>query len=152
MATAGAAAALAGLLFVAVSINLRAILASPRVPGRAGQALVMLTAPILLALVVLVPGQPATALGVELVAAAAVVGPVLGRLGWPGRRPPEQPVVAWLLVTALPSAGLTVGALLAGAGMLAGAFGGLYWLAGAVVLGLVGGLGNAWVLLIEILR
>ena len=42
IATAGAAAALAGLLVVAISINVREILAGKDLPTRAGMALVVL--------------------------------------------------------------------------------------------------------------
>jgi modulator of FtsH protease len=54
---AGAAAALAGLLVVAISINVREILASRYLPPRAGGALVMLTTPLVLGLLLLIPGQ-----------------------------------------------------------------------------------------------
>jgi hypothetical protein len=42
VAEAGASAALAGLLFVAISINLQRILQVPGQPGRAGEAIVLL--------------------------------------------------------------------------------------------------------------
>jgi len=71
--TAGAAAALAGLLFVAVSINLDVILAGAAA-GRAGQALVLLVTPIFLALALLIPGQPGTALGIELIVIGVLAG------------------------------------------------------------------------------
>ena len=45
--------------------------------------------------------------------------------------------------------GLTV---VAGASVMSGAGGGLYWLPPSVVLAFVAGLANAWVLLVEILR
>ena len=42
--------------------------------------------------------------------------------------------------------------LAASASSIAGAGGGLYWLVPAVVISLVGGLVNSWMLLVEILR
>ena len=39
-----------------------------------------------------------------------------------------------------------------GVGLLTESLGGLYWLPAAVAVGLLGGLTNAWVLLVEILR
>ena len=44
VAEAGASAALAGLLFVAISINLELILQGAGLPGRAGEAMVLLVA------------------------------------------------------------------------------------------------------------
>jgi len=149
---AGAAAALAGLLFVAVSINLQAILAGPTIPGRAAQALVMLVSPIFLALCVLIPGQPTSALGIELIVVAAVVGAVLGRLSSPKRRSAQQPLASWAISSAVPAVFLCLCPMLAGAGVLTESLGGLYWIPPAVAVALVGGLMNAWALLIEILR
>lgn len=151
VAAAGASAALAGLLFVAISINLRTIVDSPRIPGRAAHALILLATPIFLSLAVLIPQGP-VALGVELLVVAAVVGPTLGWLSTPGHRPPHTPLVAWVVAVALPAALVSVSTLLAGLGVLTTSLGGLAWLPVAVAAGLLGGLFNAWVLLVEIMR
>ena len=152
VATAGAAAALAGLLFIAVSINLQPILAGPRAAGRAGLALILLVTPVFQSLGLLIPHQPPAALGTELVAAAGLAGPVLAWLCRPSARPVEQSVSTWLVGSVLPCAVLSASSLLAGIGVLTESLGGLYWIAPAVAMGLLGGLINAWVLLIEILR
>jgi hypothetical protein len=57
-ATAGAAAALTGLLFVALSINLRQIIANPGLVGRAIEVLIVLSAALILSVLLLMPGQP----------------------------------------------------------------------------------------------
>jgi hypothetical protein len=59
LAEAGASAALAGLLFVALSINLERILKGAGLPGRAGEAIVLLLTALVLSTWVLVPGQSA---------------------------------------------------------------------------------------------
>jgi drug/metabolite transporter (DMT)-like permease len=61
VAVAGAGAALAGLLFVALPINMNRILAGYRLTARAGSTLIMLSAP----LVLLIPDQNDIALGWE---------------------------------------------------------------------------------------
>jgi hypothetical protein len=134
VATAGAAAALAGLLFVALSINISSVL---------------LASPVFLALALLVPWG-STALGVVLVVLAVIAGSALAVML--PRPIPEVPIAAWLVATVLPPAVLVVGTLLAGTGLLVGGLGGLVWLAPAIGFALFGGLVGAWVLLVEILR
>ena len=66
LAGAGASAALTGLLFVAISINLDRILQGRGLPGRAGEAIVLLVAVLVVSMLGLVPGQSPTVLGAQL--------------------------------------------------------------------------------------
>jgi hypothetical protein len=79
VAVAGAAAALSGLLFVAVSINLSRILAFSNLPARAAQTLIMLVTPLVVSLLVLIPAQrpPRSASNCSS-------APLLWRPPWPG--------------------------------------------------------------------
>jgi hypothetical protein len=149
--TAGVSAALVGLLFVAVSINLQAIIKLPHIPNRAAHALVVLATPVFLAVVLLVP-QGAVPLGVEMIVVAVVAGPLLAWLAAPGHRSADTPVVAWALLVVGPAVALSLGPLLTGIGVLTTSIGGLYWVPVAMVVALLGGLFNAWVLMIEIVR
>jgi hypothetical protein len=63
---AGVAAVLAGLLSVAVSINLGRILLHPGLPGRAAEAIGLLTGVLVACTLGLVPGQPRALLGAGL--------------------------------------------------------------------------------------
>jgi modulator of FtsH protease len=63
VAEAGASAALAGLLFVALSINLERILKGTGLPGRAGEAIVLLLTVLVVSTFGLVPGQSPRVLG-----------------------------------------------------------------------------------------
>lgn len=65
IAAAGAAATLARLLFVAVSINLQRILEFPNLPGRAGLTLILFVTPMFIGFFVIVPGKARTALAWE---------------------------------------------------------------------------------------
>jgi modulator of FtsH protease len=66
VASAGASAALTGLLFVAVSVNIHDILKYEGLPARALQTLLLLLSAVVVSLVGLIPGQSTTALGAEL--------------------------------------------------------------------------------------
>jgi modulator of FtsH protease len=152
LAEAGASAALAGLLFVAISINLAKILEVRGLVGRAGEAIVLLVAVLIVSTLMLVPDPPRVALGTELL--------VVGLLAWSilvvihakavrGRVGPSRAVLVGRVVMA------QVAVLpfpVAGVSLLLQAGGGLYWLVPGVVLCLVVAVLNAWVLLIEIVR
>jgi hypothetical protein len=66
VAEAGASAALAGLLFVALSINLERILKGSGLPGRAGEAIVLLLTVLVVSTFGLVPGRSPRVLGAEV--------------------------------------------------------------------------------------
>ena len=72
VALAGAAAALAGLVMVAISVNIKEILALPGVTARAAAAVGSLVLVVVTAGLLLVPGQPAPVLGAELLVPAAL--------------------------------------------------------------------------------
>ena len=67
-----ASGALTGLLFVAVSINRDRVTAHPALRSQAGQTLVLFLLPLIISIVLVVPGTPHWVLGLELVAVAVV--------------------------------------------------------------------------------
>jgi hypothetical protein len=150
VATAGASAALTGLVFVAVSVNIERILKFAGLPDRALQTLGLLLGALVLSIVGLIPAQSNTALGIELliVACALTIGVAETlRRTVPGGRA-YQPISLHMLIV-LPA---TLPALIGAVSVLAAAGGGLYWIVGAIVGGILGASVNAWVLLVEILR
>jgi len=151
VATVGAAAALTGLIFVAVSINLPLILKLPSLPPRAAETLAVTMGLLLVSVFVLVPGQSLTLLGAEMIALGAVLAAVLLRTRLRLPRSPDDPLI-W---TVMPIGVILAGSLpmvAAGISLLVGGGGGLYWLVPGLVLGFSGAVFNAWILLIEIHR
>ena len=151
VAVAGATAALTGLLFVAVSVNIREILQYANLPARAAYTLIMLATPLLGSIVLLIPDQPRRLLGLELIVLGLVGGPLLA-MNRPGTKTQAETWPTFLTSRFVPSLLTPAFFVLAGIGVIAEAGGGLYWLAPAVIVAIVAGLGNAWVLLVEILR
>lgn len=95
VATAGASAALTGLVFVAVSINIEQILKLAGLPERGVETLVLLLTVLLVSLTGLIPGQGRTALGVELLAVSVIAGTGLTSALEPERSAdPEPPALA----------------------------------------------------------
>lgn len=150
---AGAMAALTGLLFVAISINLERILAAPNLPRLAMATLLLFSTMLLASVCLLVPGQSSIALGVELLALGVGVGVPLVRMQTrPPRVTPQTPLVDWVATRLAPAVlvpGLTAAA---GVGLLTGWSGSLYLLPAATVVAITAGLVGAWILLVEIQR
>jgi hypothetical protein len=151
VAMAGAAAALLGLLFVAVSINLEQVLRIAWLPLRAGETLGVLVVLLTTAVFVLVPGQSPTALGLELAGTGLFLIGSDGALRIRRGRPPGAPARS-IVVPAVIVGCTGVPLVLAGATLVAGDGGGLYWTVPALLAGFAGAVFNAWVLLVEILR
>jgi hypothetical protein len=147
-ASASASAALTGLVFVAVSINLRPILKNPGLPERALETLILLLGVLTASIFVLIPGQGTTALGIELAVQSVVCLAIISRLI---KRSPHQKL-EWTVGRAALAACGTVPFLLGSISLLAHRGGGLGWVVAGLIAALIGAVVNAWVLLVEILR
>jgi len=146
--TGSASGALTGLLFVAVSLNRERIAGHPALRGQAGQTLVLFMLPLLLSVLLVLPGTSATALGTELVVLSLAAGAVLVLIGR-GKKPVgdgSEDRLARIIDKASPNLIVELLILVAGCVQLAGDDG-LYWLAASSVLSLIGGVANAWLFL-----
>lgn len=149
----GAAAALAGLLFVSVSVNQARILELGRTADRGIEALFMLFLVIVVASLPLIPGQPVRLLGGEVLAAAMAVLATLVPLqhGYLRDLEPDQRARSIYLVRGNRAAVAVIAA--AGAVLLWRGDGlGAYILPPGIFLCFFAVGANAWVLLIEINR
>jgi hypothetical protein len=152
VATAGAASALAGLVFVALSINLSRIIEIAGVTSRAAETVILLSAALVGALVALVPGQSPHRLGAMLLVIwfPAWLAPTIGQLRELAGRKYQR--LYYSVSRVVLHQGAMLPLLLAGLSLWGVFPGGLQWFALAVVLSMVAALVNAWVLLVEILR
>jgi len=151
VAVAGASAALLGLLFVAVSINLERILKFEGLPERALETLLFLVLALLASIVGLIPGQSHVALGLELLFVSLATAVVVLRL--PTLRMEDDEVEAsWVIARWAVRLAATVPFVVGAISVCVEGGGGLYWVVAGIVFALIGAVASAWVLLIEILR
>ena len=150
VAAVGASAALLGLLFVTISINLEQILKHRHLPGRAAGTLGTLLSVLVVCSFGLAPGQSNRTLGVEMLATGAVVGTqaVWVSVGKRSQGDPLSWTLGSLSILLFPALAFQGG----GCSLLAGSGGGFYWILAGTVLTFAAASLNAWVLLVEILR
>lgn len=149
----GAAAALAGLLFVSVSVNQAKILELDRMADRGLETLLMLFLVIVITSLSLVPGQPLRLLGAEItvLAIATLCWLVPLQRAYRGQRNPVHRVrsvrmakLVRLAMSVIVCAGLVL--------VWRGDATGFYVLAPGILLTFFAAGASAWVLLIEINR
>jgi modulator of FtsH protease len=156
LAAAGATAALSGLIFVGLSVNIRTVLDADQrdgqnfLTGRALEALAALLIVLVISLVGLTPDIPRWALVTFILVTGlgSATSPVRALLA--SRQ--SAAIGAPLVLRLVTAAGFTVTLLLSGVTLATGHGGGLYWLPVAFVLAIIIAAVNAWVLLVEVLR
>ena len=151
-AEVGAAAALAGLIFVGISINLQRILALPMIARRAFQALLILLGILAVVSILLVPGLNGTDSGSSVLVVAVLLLLTLDLIevnSWKGVAPNLRMLLFQHTVEIqLPPLMM----LLGGAALLIGNAWALYWFLPATLLSFLVALIEAWVITVEILR
>jgi hypothetical protein len=150
IAQCSASAALLGLLFVSVSLNLNKILAFRVLANRALIAMLLLLAILIVASLMLIPGQSLAANALEVLCVAISVsaaGTIAGIGGIRDTAPDFKRYARFVLleVSMLPY-------LVAGIMLLAERTAAFYWLAAAMILSFITSAIDAWVLLVEINR
>jgi len=153
MAAAGASATLAGLVFVALSVNIARILQVSHLPSRAGATIGSLMVILVCSMAALIP-QPEWMLGIEI-AGFAFFGWVMktwsAYRAFVDRMKTGRPMFEAVVETTLGQ--LQVLPFFVGAPqIMRGDDAGFYWIAGGILTGFVFSVFNGWVLLVEILR
>jgi len=147
----GAGAGLAGLIFVALSINLDRLAVRPKLAARAGETLAVLLLAVIGSAVGLMPlGRVAD--GVTLVAVATPIW--ITTLVLQLRQGPDSPdhPYWWFLSRIAVTQFAVLPLVLAGLSMIVGAGGGLFWLGAGVLVAFAGSVYNGWILLVEVVR
>ncbi len=163
LAVSGAGAALAGLVFVALSINLREIIRGNGLVSRAGEAVTLLIAVVIVGMLGLAPDVSAGILGLLIAVTGVTLVVVVTRARIRARALVDRPALddpgghvgptreQWFWTLVVGEAG-TVPIAVAGISLAAGVGGGLYWLVPGVAFALIASMLDAWVLLVEIVR
>ncbi|WP_448809178.1 hypothetical protein [Agromyces bauzanensis] len=152
VAMVGATAALAGLLIVAMSVNIATIMTSSMLPARAASSIATLVLAIVVCALGLMPGQAEAAYGIEVLVAVAVAAAFQAHA--------IRVIACEELLSAadrfakgiagvIPIAAFLVGGLLIIAGTVAA---GLVAVALGSLLAVVAAILISWVMLVEVLR
>jgi hypothetical protein len=150
-------AALAGLLFVAISVNITRILQYAWLPARAGQTLVVLMGALAISSLLLFPAAEGRFVSSAILGVSALTYLITCRFSdvfanfppeWRARPDYRRAVGVNLVGSQLATLPTLVGSILTVMGHASG----YDWLACGVILALAFGLLNSWVLLVEILR
>lgn len=149
IAVASATAALTGLLFVALSLNLHTIIKVPMHRARAREVLGITLSLLVLSLLMLIPEQDHRALGSELIAGSLVLALVAGKFHLRTfRRMATLRRYRWALRLAVLHLG-TISIVVAGMSLIIGQFGGLFWLVPTILIYMLWSLNNAWLLVVQ---
>jgi hypothetical protein len=152
VAMVGATAALAGLIIVAMSVNISTIMTSATLPARAATSIATLVLAIVAGAFGLIPGQGTFAYGVEVLVATLIAGvfqahainvimkQTSNRAGYRLL----QSLAGLLPLAAFLTGSVLVVAGAASAGLVALAFGSVLAVISAIII--------AWVVLVEVLR
>jgi hypothetical protein len=157
VAELGAAAALTGLLFVAVSINLSRILQLPHLPTRAAEALLSLFSVLFVTSFALIPRQSLITYGIEIGATGllsfifqtiALVRTEAQSFRVSHARYTASRRVLRILANQLPPIPFVISGIL----LTTGHPSSVYWIVPGVLLSFAASVLHAWILLVEINR
>jgi len=151
VASAGATAALAGLVFVAISINIERILNLDGVPELGMVTLLLLIGVLVVSMFGLIPDQGEESFGIELLAQSLLWSAAIGLLIRRSLSSVAEGAGRYPSRVVLPLFGTVpyvIGAIL----LIAGADSAMYWVFAGMLGAIIAAVMNAWILLVEILR
>jgi len=152
VATASAASALTGLIFVGVSINITKILSFPKLPDRALLSLILLLTILIVSILMLIPLQTYTIMGTEVSFVAVSVYILVTKMDISIYRKTEKLYKGRYFINISFNQLSLLFYLIAAVAILICKEDGMYWLIPAIVLSFIKAVIDAWVLLVEINR
>ena len=152
IATAGSAAALTGLIFVGVSINIAKILSSPKLPDRAWISLILLLNILIVSILILIPQQSFFTIGIENLVIALTVYIMTVTNDVTIYKNTEPPYKQRYRIHVILNQLAVFPYLIAAATILMGNENGLYWMVPGIAFSFIKAVLDAWVLLVEINR
>lgn len=154
IASAGASAALAGLVTVAIATNIAEIMKFGWLPSRAATSIGLLVLILVVSIAGLMRPQPLWWFGVETIVFAAITWLITARTVWAKvamRRETKRP--RWELVQEVLLYQLSVLPFAVGGVLLTlDDTNGMYWISAGMIVAVIISMLTTWVLLIEILR
>ncbi|HEY4877434.1 MAG TPA: hypothetical protein VIH86_17780 [Puia sp.] len=152
VATAGSAAALTGLIFVGVSINITKILSFDKLPDRALLSLLLLLTILVVSSLMLIPGQSFLLMGIEISIVAIAMYIIVTKMDAGIYRKTQAEYKKPYLISLIFNQFAVIPYLFAGALILLNGENGIYWIVPGIILSFIKAIIDAWVLLVEINR
>ncbi|MFB2599079.1 hypothetical protein ACEXQE_14905 [Herbiconiux sp. P17] len=151
-ASAGTAGALAGLIIVAISVNVKQILAGSALPARAGSTIAAIAVILVSALAMIIPGQSLDKLGIVVLLFGAVALAFQADAAVRMLRSHDGPSLSRTIPTIVLHVGQLSGVLIGSILLISGNADGLFHIAWGFIAIFIVSILNAWVLMVEILR
>jgi hypothetical protein len=152
IAMTGSAAALTGLIFVGVSINITKILSLPKLPDRALLSLILLLNILVVSSLILIPQQSYLLIGYEIFTIAILVYSVVTKMDIGIYRNTPTAYKRQYFVSVIFNQLSVLPYLTSGIATLMYGEKGIYWIVPGIILSFIKAVIDAWVLLIEINR
>jgi hypothetical protein len=150
VATAGAAAALTGLIFIGVSISLTKILSISGLPNRALLSILLLLTILIFSGLFLVPNQSINSVGIEVISIGSIVWLTILKLDINIYRNRQKEFRRQYILHINQISVMSY--LICGIAILAIGENGMYWIVPALIFSFIKSVLDAWVLLVEIHR
>jgi len=151
-AQVGASAALLGLIYVGVSINLNRIISVPRLPNRALQALLLLVVVLIISSLQLIPGNAENFFAIELMIISVSFWITMTSIDIKTYKKTEINYRKFYLFKIIVTQVSIVPYMISAFILISGDPGGMIWAAMGMIFSYLKAISESWVLLVEINR